>query len=64
MFEVVIIQRNPAKWVWQVRDRGGAVLMHGWEPTRRAAKYKGDRALFLLWAAGTYSPPLNPKDPG
>jgi len=38
--------------------------MHGWEPTRRAAKYKGDRALFLLWAAGTYSPPLNPKDPG
>ena len=54
MFDVVIIKRRPTKWVWQVRDRNGTILMHGWEPTRRAAKYKGDRALFLLLAAGAF----------
>jgi hypothetical protein len=56
MFEVVIIKRKPAKWVWQVCDRTGAIVMHGWERTRRAAKYRGDRALFMLLAAGARKP--------
>jgi hypothetical protein len=51
MFEVMVIKRRPTKWVWQVRDREGKVLMHGWETTRRLARYRGDRALFLLLAA-------------
>jgi hypothetical protein len=57
MFEVVIIKRSPMKWEWHVCDRNGNTIMQGWEHTRRAAKYKGDRALFLLLAAGNYEPP-------
>jgi len=60
MFDVVIIKRASAKWEWQVCDRQGTILMHGWEDTRRAAKYRGNRALFLLLAAGTYEPPETP----
>jgi hypothetical protein len=48
MFEVVIINRRPSNWEWQVCDRTGKVFMHGWEKTRTAANYKGERALFLL----------------
>ena len=60
MFDVVIIKRGPMKWEWQVCDRAGRVLIRGWEHTRRAARYKGDRALFLLLAAGTSDPPQTP----
>jgi hypothetical protein len=60
VFDVVIIRRRPNKWVWQVRDRAGTILMHGWESTRDAAKYRGDRALFLLLAATSRSPPKMP----
>lgn len=57
MFEIVIIKRSPKKWEWLVCGRDGQTIMRGWEPTRQAAKYKGDRALFLLLAAATYGPP-------
>ena len=60
MFEVVIIKRNPAGWEWQVCDRSGTTLMRGWEDTRPAARYHGDRALFLLLAAVTSDPPQRP----
>lgn len=56
MFEVVITKRKPMKWEWQVRDRDGVTVMRGWEHTRHAAKYRGDRALFLLLAAAAYDP--------
>jgi hypothetical protein len=52
MFDVVIIKRRATKWEWRVCDRNGTILMHGWEATRRAARYRGDRALFMLLAAG------------
>jgi hypothetical protein len=52
MFEVAIINRSPAGWEWQVRNRNGAPIMQGWEKTRAAAKYQGERALFLLLATG------------
>lgn len=52
MFEVMIIKRGAMKWEWQVCDRDGNTIMHGWETTRRAAKYNGDRALFLLLSCG------------
>jgi hypothetical protein len=51
MLEVVVIQRRPTKWTWQVCNAAGTPIMTGWEKTRRAAKYQGDRALFLLLAA-------------
>ena len=56
MFEVVITKRKPMKWEWEVHDRNGATVMRGWEHTRHAAKYRGDRALFLLLAAAAYDP--------
>ena len=56
MFEVMIIKRGRSRWEWRVCDRDGAILIHGWESSRRAAKYRGDCALFLLLAAGPYNP--------
>jgi hypothetical protein len=64
MFDVVIIKRGPLKWEWQVCDREGTILMRGWEHTRRAARYKGDRALFLLLAAGPMSDPKRRRGVG
>jgi len=49
---VVITEFSPSKWEWRVCDRRGATIMNGFEGTRRAAKYGGDRALFLLLASG------------
>ena len=56
MFEVVIFKRSPTRWEWQVCDRKGNAIMRGWEHTRPAAKYRGNRALFLLLAAANYGP--------
>jgi hypothetical protein len=64
MFEVVIVRRSPMRWEWRVCDRKGAILMHGSERTRRAARYEGDRALFLLLATGTYDPRQGSSGPG
>jgi hypothetical protein len=44
----MVIQNGRAGWYWQVCDRSGKIMMHGWEKTRAAAKYRGERALFLL----------------
>ena len=52
MFEVVIINRSPTSWEWQVHNRNGAPITQGWEKTRAAAKYLGERALLLLLATG------------
>jgi hypothetical protein len=56
MFEVVIFKCSPTRWEWQLCDRKGNAIMRGWEHTRPAAKYRGDRALFLLLAAAHYGP--------
>jgi hypothetical protein len=56
MFEVVIFKRGWTRWEWQVCDRKGNAIMRGWEHTRPAAKYRGNRALFLLLAAAHYGP--------
>jgi hypothetical protein len=52
MLEVVIAERSPSKWEWRVCDRNGTTIINGFESTHRAAKYKGDRALFTLFASG------------
>lgn len=52
MLEIVIIERRPTKWKWQVFNPAGIPLMSGWEKSRQAAKYHADRALFLLLSAG------------
>jgi hypothetical protein len=51
MFDVVLTRRGRSRWEWQVRDRDGRAIMHGLEDSRPAAKYQGERALFLLLSA-------------
>ena len=48
MFEVVIEKRSRVRWEWRVCDRAGRTLVYGWEETRNAARYRGERALFQL----------------
>ena len=48
MFEVVLRKRGRTRWQWQVCDRAGKMIMQGFEDSRPEAKYRGDRALFLL----------------
>jgi hypothetical protein len=67
MFEVVIIERGPARWEWQVCDSDGVQIMHGREKSRAEARYQGNRALFTLLAggwkleAGSWKPMTHPK---
>jgi len=52
VLEVIITKRRSTKWEWRVCDRQGATIMNGFGSTRRAAKYRGYRALFHLLAFG------------
>jgi hypothetical protein len=48
MFEVILRKRGRTRWEWRVCDSTGREIMRGWEASRPAARYKGERALFLL----------------
>ena len=48
MFEVVLTRRKRFGWRWQVCDQSGKPFADGFERTRPAAKYQGERALFFL----------------
>lgn len=50
VFDVVLKKRGRA-WRWCVCTTEQAVIMQGLESYRRAAKYKANRALFLLLCA-------------
>lgn len=50
VLEVLIAERGPTKWEWRVCDRHGTTIIGGFERTRPAANYRGNRALFLLLA--------------
>lgn len=52
MLEVLITKRSPTKWEWRVCDRYGTTIIGGFERTRPAAKYRGNRALFLVLSIG------------
>jgi hypothetical protein len=54
LFDVRIIQHS-RRWKWQVGDHSGVVVLYGWERNRRAARYNGYRALFLLLRASCLS---------
>ena len=60
MFEVVIIERGPSRWEWQVCDRDGVQILQGREKTRAEANYQGNRALFSLLSSG-WKPVVRPK---
>jgi hypothetical protein len=50
MLEVVVKKRGRSRWEWRVLDSSGNAVMGGWEDRRPAAKYRGERALFMLLA--------------
>jgi hypothetical protein len=60
MFEVVLRRRGRTRWQWQVCDRAGRVIMQGFEESRPAAQYRGERALFLLLLTAGRCAPNNP----
>jgi hypothetical protein len=47
MFEL-FISRMSRHWEWRVCDASGKIMMEGREKSRAAARYQGERALFLL----------------
>jgi hypothetical protein len=49
MLEVVIEKRRRT-WEWRVVGPSGQTIMNGRESSRRVARYRGARALFLLLA--------------
>lgn len=52
MLEVIIVRRSGRmSWEWRVVDRGRNTIVEGVELTRRAAQYRGERALFQLLAS-------------
>ena len=53
LFEVVVKKRGRT-WRWRVCTTAGDVVMQGSESIRTAAKYKADRALFLLLLSAPY----------
>jgi hypothetical protein len=48
VLEVLITKRGSTKWEWRLCDRYGTTIICGFESTRPAAKYRGNRALFLV----------------
>jgi hypothetical protein len=51
MMEVIVAKRRRS-WEWRVHSQNGALIMHGRERTRPAARYQGYRSLFMLLAVG------------
>jgi hypothetical protein len=59
-FEIVPKQRGRGRWKWSVRTTDGHVVMCGSEYNRGGARYKAERALFLLLCASASKLPLKP----
>ena len=51
MMEVTVTKRRRS-WEWRVHDDNGTLLMHGRERSRPAARYQGNRSLFMQLAIG------------
>ena len=52
-FDIVLKPRGRSRWKWSVRAADGHAVMSGSECSRSAARYKAERALFLLLCAST-----------
>jgi hypothetical protein len=51
MFELATRKRGRTRWEWRVCDSTGRAIMNGWETSHLAARYRAERALFLLLLA-------------
>ena len=47
-FDIVLRRRGRGRWKWSVLTTEGHAVMCGSECTRAGARYKAERALFLL----------------
>jgi hypothetical protein len=62
VFEALLKKRGRV-WRWSLCTAEGQVVMHGAENSRLAAKYKANRALFLMLLCAPYhSTRLNGRD--
>jgi len=50
-FDIVMKRRGRSRWKWSVRTTDGHAVMCGSECSRGGARYKAQRALFLLLCA-------------
>jgi hypothetical protein len=62
VFELALKKRG-RRWRWSVCTAEGDVVMMGSESSRPAAKYKADRALFLLLESAPYRSIRQPRSP-
>jgi hypothetical protein len=62
-FDIVMKRRGRGRWKWSVRTTDGHVVMCGSECSRGAARYKAERALFLLLCASASRLPKLPLEP-
>ncbi len=49
-----LLKKRGRVWRWCLCTTEGKVVMHGTESSRTAAKYKADRALFLMLLCAPY----------
>jgi hypothetical protein len=49
-----VLEKQGQTWWWRVSTAEGQVVMGGSESSRPSAKYKADRALFLLLLSAPY----------
>ncbi|AMA59431.1 hypothetical protein BCCGELA001_26280 [Bradyrhizobium sp. CCGE-LA001] len=50
-YDILLKPRGRGRWKWAVSSSTGEVVMSGSECSRAAARYKAERALFLLLSA-------------
>jgi hypothetical protein len=61
-FDIVLKPRGRSRWKWSVRTIDGHAVMSGSECSRSAARYKAERALFLLLCASATRLPMLPLE--
>ena len=62
-FDIVLKRRGRSRWKWSVRTTDGHTVMCGSECSRSGARYKAERALFLLLCASASRRPGLPLEP-
>ena len=62
-FDIVLKRRGRGRWKWAVCGTGGHAIMRGSECSRTGARYKAQRALFLLLCASASRLSELPSEP-
>ena len=62
-FDIQTKRHGRGRWKWAVRASSGEVVMAGSECSRAAARYKAERALFLMLCASVSATALGIRHP-